>query len=111
MVIKSSMNIGFSDHSSKYSKLTEDKQHTAVLSSLVGRVISEQRLLCLISNPKSFCSLGKASLHVSILIMYGSPVSALALIICHHKSLAFTIFTASFVLGSISLQSKLFSTA
>ena len=69
MVIKSSMNTGFSLHSSKFSKFTEDKQHTAVRSSLVGKVISEHRLLCLISNPKSFCSLGSASLHVSILIM------------------------------------------
>ena len=69
MVIKSLMNIGFSDHSSKYSKFTLDKQHTAVRSSLVARVISEHRLLCLISKPKAFCSLGRAALHVSMLIM------------------------------------------
>src|SRR6056300_1105698 len=105
------MNRGFSLQSSKYSKLTEDKQHTAVLSSLVGKVISEQRLLCLISKPKSFCSLGNASLHVSILTMYGSPVSALALMICHHKSLAFITLTASLLFGSTNLQSASSSTA
>ena len=42
---KSGINAGTFDHSSKYSRFTLDKQHTAVLSSLVASVISEQRLL------------------------------------------------------------------
>ena len=41
-------------HSSYFSKLREDKQQTAVRVSLVGRVISVQRLECLTDNPKSF---------------------------------------------------------
>ena len=45
MVIKSCIKLSSLDHSSKYSKLTEDKQHTAVLSSSVGKVISEHKLL------------------------------------------------------------------
>ena len=69
IVIKSAIKKESFDHSSKCSKLTEDKQQTAVLSSSVGKVISEHRLLCLISKPKSFCFCGKASLHLSILTM------------------------------------------
>ena len=99
------MNSSSSFHSSNFSRLTEERQHTAVRSSLVGRVISEHKLLCFISNPNSFCSLGSFSLHVSRLIRYGSPVSALVCIKDHQRSLAETVFTASFVLGSISLQS------
>ena len=45
IVIKSLIKNSDSFHSLKYSKFTLDKQHTAVLSSLVGNVISEQRLL------------------------------------------------------------------
>ncbi len=69
MVIKSSINCGSSDHLSKCSKLTDDKQHTAVLSSLVASVISEHKLLCLIDKPKSCCVFGRCSLQVSMLIM------------------------------------------
>ena len=52
-----------------YYQFTLDKQHTAVLSSLVGKVISEQRLLCFISSPSFFCSSGNASLQLLILII------------------------------------------
>ena len=69
MVIKSCIKLSSFDQSSKYSKLTEDKQHTAVLSSSVGKVISEHKLLWRILSPKSFCCFGKASLHLSILTM------------------------------------------
>ena len=54
MVIKSSMKLSSLAHVSKCSKFTDDKQPTAVLSSFVGKVISEHRLLCLIFKPKSF---------------------------------------------------------
>ena len=39
---------------SNFSKFTLDKQQTAVRSSLVASVISEHKLLCFISKPKSF---------------------------------------------------------
>ena len=41
---KSGTNNGSFFHSSYFSKLTEDKQHTAVLFSLVGNVISVHKL-------------------------------------------------------------------
>ena len=44
-LIRSEIKYSSSCHSSNFSKFTLDRQHTAVLSSLVGRVISEQRLL------------------------------------------------------------------
>ena len=69
IVTKSLINKSSLDHSSNFSRLTLDKQQTAVRSSSVGRVISEQRLLCLIDKPKSFCSLGSASLQLSKLTM------------------------------------------
>ena len=69
IVTKSSINFSSLDHSSKYSRLTLDKQQTAVLSSLVGKVISEHKLLCFTSKPKSFCPCGRALLQLSILTM------------------------------------------
>ena len=53
-------------HSSYFSKLTEDKQHTAVLSSLVGKVISVHKFEWCTFNPNFFCVSGNASLIVSI---------------------------------------------
>ena len=69
IVTRSSIKFLSFDHSSKCSRFTEERQQTAVRSSLVGRVISEQRLLCFISSPKSFCCFGIASLQLSILII------------------------------------------
>ena len=40
----SGINVADVDHSSYCAKLTLDKQHTAVLSSLVGKVISLHKL-------------------------------------------------------------------
>ena len=50
----SGINVGDVDHSSYLARLTLDKQHTAVLSSSVGKVISLQRLDCLTLRPNFF---------------------------------------------------------
>ena len=111
MVTRSDIKFSSSFHSSKYSKLTLDKQQTAVRSSLVGSVISEHKLLCRTVSPKSFCCCGRYSLQRSVLTMYGSPVSALVCTSCHHKSLAEIVLTACLDLGSIRRQGKSCSTA
>ncbi len=49
-------------HSSYVSIFKEAKQHTAVLSSLTGSVISEHIFECLTDSPFSFKEGGKASL-------------------------------------------------
>ena len=59
--IKSGIKEGWSFHLSKYSRSTLDKQHTAVLSSSVARVISEQRLLWFTLNPFRFWKSGNSS--------------------------------------------------
>ena len=56
-------------HSSKYSKFTEDKQHTAVLSLLVGKNISVQRLDPCIDKPLSTNQEGNFLFAESINIM------------------------------------------
>ena len=47
----SGINVDDVDHSSYLARLTLDKQQTAVLSLSVGKVISLQRLDCLILQP------------------------------------------------------------
>ena len=61
----SGIKVGEVDHSSYFARLTLDKQQTAVLSSSVGKVISLQRLDCLILKPNFFCVSGKCLLEVS----------------------------------------------
>ena len=76
-LIKSGINKVSFFHSSYFSKLTLDKQQTAVLFSFVGNVISEHKLEWCTFNPKSFCVWGNPSLMVSINETYGSPVATL----------------------------------
>ena len=59
----SGINVDDVDHSSYLARLTLDKQQTAVLSSSVGKVISLQRLDCLILKPNFFCVSGNVWLY------------------------------------------------
>ena len=108
---KSSINNLLSFHSSKYSKFTEDKQHTAVLSFAVGNVISEHKFEWLNFNPSFFWDSGSAALTVSINEMYGSPVAILVSRILIHKVLASIVLITCLVCGSIKSQASPFCTA
>ena len=103
-------------HSSKYSRLTELRQQTAVRSSPrwsipVGSVISEQRLLIFTRRPRRFCASGNALFTASSKIMYGSPVSIRAVRIRTHRLRAETVRTSSPLCGLTNVHSSSFSTA
>ena len=68
------MNCWSSFHSSKYSRLTDERQQTAVRSAEVGRKISVQRFEPLILRPFSANHEGSARFAVSVKTRYGSPV-------------------------------------
>ena len=107
----SGINVDDVDHSSYLARLTLDKQQTAVLSSSVGKVISLQRLDCLILKPNFFCVSGNSLLDVSTKCKYGSPVSCLVSKINLYSSLAFIDLDTFFECGSISFQSIFLVTA
>ena len=65
ILTKSGINAGTLDQESNSSKFTLDKQHTAVLSPFVGRVISEHKLLWFTFNPKALWNSGKELFTVS----------------------------------------------
>ncbi len=106
-----SATISVSFHSSYFSRLTEDRQQTAVRSSLVTKWISLHKLLPLIFRPSFFCTSGNALLAVSIKFKYGSPVLYLVSRMVSHNLRAEIISLISSSLGSFSSQSISISTA